>query len=291
MILGYSKQFVLIVLASLLASCATPGGNLDESVGSIRTGLASAETETESVFALANKRARDTTIRRLVLSESRPSEAEFASVIDAETLAKWSAGFDALDAYLAGLQKLVSDGPSQSVTDDLNAIGSTLQSETIGATLPDGSAGLFANLGGALLQARAENEAQAIMLRTDREFSNLTRGMADLIYPPTMAQRRGTIFNMVRTHWDNQLGGIINEYNQVANDGPDKRRPVIESFASAIDQREADFQRLRRLRQALIALGEAHRTASTRNSSGTLFWLAQVEKQLDEARKEANGGS
>lgn len=282
-----SKTLPTVLAALVLSACATPGPIVTENVGAMRTAVASTETETAAVFTDINAKARDDTIDRLVLSSTGPSESEFRPVIDTETAGRWAAAFDTTDSYLAGLQRLVDEGPSATITADLVAVGDTLQGDAIGAKLPEGTAGLFADLGGSIVQAAAEKEAQAIMRRTNPDFQVLTRRMADLVHPAAGGSELGTLRAIVGLHWNNRLTNIEADYRKVADGSAKDRRGVLERYGTVIDQRNDDLLRLRRLRQALLALGEAHNSAGQGNSSGALFWLDQLETQLDAAREEA----
>lgn len=273
-----------------VAACATPGPVLTESVSAIRTGVAAAETETQKVFAEVNAGARDDTIERLVRANQGPSEAAFAAVISDDTAARWAAAFDAMDQYLAALQDLVGEGRSGVIAEDLGAIGSTLQSDSFGVKLPAGSAGLFASLGGALVQASAERSAMDIMRRTDGAFVALTSGLADLVAQPVGQSQTGTLRGMIGRHWDNRLTGVENAYRQVAAGSAAERRAVLETYGETIDKREAEFLKMARLREALLAIGETHSAAAEGKSGAVLFWLDQINDRLKQARDEAEGG-
>jgi hypothetical protein len=237
-----------------------------------------------------NAQARTDTIDRLVLTKQGPVDEAFSPILDEDTAERWSAAYDAMDTYLAGLQRLVSDGPSKGVTEDLTAIGTTLASDDFGVNLPDGTAQLFASLGGSLVQAAAEKKAQTIMQRTDPSFAALTRSMADLVYPPSEESIRGTLLANVDRHWSNRLASVANSYKKVADGSADERRAVLVEYGETIDRKNAEILRLRRLRQAILALGEAHASASKGDGSGLLFWLNQLDKQLQEARNETKEG-
>lgn len=285
-----SRNIFLSLLVFFAAGCATPGVIVSENVTNIRSGVSGADTETAALFDSMNAQARVDTIDRLVLAKEGPTDKAFSPVLDDETAQRWSAAYDAMDIYLAGLQRLVSDGPSKGITEDLSAIGTTLGSDNIGINLPDGTAQLFASLGGSLVQAAAEKKAQAIMQRTNPSFAALTRSMADLVFPPVGKPIRGTLLANVDRHWSSRLAGAVNSYNKVSDGSADERRAALVEYGNTIDQRDAEVLRLRRLRQAILALGEAHAAASQGDSSGILFWLDQLDKQLEEARSKSKEG-
>lgn len=285
-----SRSIVAFLLVFFVAGCATPGAIVSENVTSIRSGVSGADTETAALFDSMNAQARTDTIDRLVLTKQGPVDEAFSPVLDEETAERWSTAYDAMDTYLAGLQRLVSDGPSKAITEDLSAIGTTLGSDNFGVNLPDGTAQLFASLGGSLVQAAAEKKAQTIMQRTNPSFAALTRSMADLVYPPSGKPIRGTLLANVDRHWSNRLAGVANSYNKVADGSADERRGVLVEYGETIDLRNAEILRLRRLRQALLALGEAHASASKGDNSGLLFWLNQLDRQLEEARDTSKEG-
>jgi hypothetical protein len=283
-----SHNLVLGVLL-VLGGCAAPGGVLGPSVGSLRVAVASADAEAASRFADINAAVREDAVDLSLLKNARPSEAAFAPIIAADTAERWSAALDAVDSYLAAIQELVDDRRTTAVGADLTAIADTLGSPSFGATLPPGASGLFGSFAQALLQASAERKAKEILMRTDPAFARLMRGLADLV---TGADPRtpGTLRAMVDTHWVTVLAGIENEYNKVATEPADIRRPLFDRYGAAIDSREAQRQQLAGLRAALLGIAEAHAAAARGSGGGTLFWLGQIDRYLKTARTEAAGG-
>lgn len=282
-------RFLSLALWLSVGACATPGSTLGPSIGTIRSGVAAAQSGAAERFAEINADARSDAITLLLLNNSPPSEAAFAPIIAPDTAARWSAAFGAIDAYLAALQELVDDGRTSAIGGDLKSIADTIQSPNFGARLPAGAAGLFASAGQALLQASAERKAQSVMQRFDPAFGRLMRGLGDLVVRDDSAAP-GTLRALVDEHWVAVLGGIENDYKKVATQPADARRPLFERYAAAIDGREAQRQKLARLRSALLAIAEAHAAAARGSGGGTLFWLNRIAEDLKKARDEAGGG-
>jgi hypothetical protein len=273
-----------IAAGVLLSGCATHGPVLSEGVGAMRTSVAGAKAGTTKAFADINAARRDDAIDDILDANMAPSEAAFEPVIDRDTAARWGEAFDRVDDYLGALQDLVDPKRSAETTTNLNAIGTALQSDTIGVKLPHGAAQVFAALGGALVQAAAERKAQAVMLRTDPQFQSLMRRLGDLV----AGKGEGTLAAMVKTQWQRRLDGIAADtYGDVRAAGRDERKAVVVEYAAALDARDAQLQTLDGLRSSLFALAEAHGAAARGSDGAVFYWIAQLNQRLKEARDAA----
>lgn len=280
------RHSVTAVIPLLLLAACSHGPALSEGVGAMRTSVAGAKAGSAKAFTDINAARRDDAIEDILDANTPPSEAAFAPVIDRDTAAAWSEAFDRVDEYLGGLQQLVDPKASAETTKNLNAIGTALQSDTIGVNLPKGSAQLFAALGGALVQASAEHKAQAIMLRTDPQFQSLMRRLGDLV----AGKGEGTLAAMVRTQWQRRLDGIAaDDYGKVRNGSRDERKAAVQAYATALDARDAQLETLGNLRASLLALGEAHGAAARGSDGAVFYWIAQLNQRLKEARDAAGG--
>ena len=284
------KNLMLAGMLLALGACATQGSVLTAGVGAIRTSATAADGETEKVFGEINAVDRGDTIASLLANNERPSEKAFRPIIDPAAAAQWSAAFDGVDKYLAALQDLVDTKRSAAITENLKGVGTALQGPTFGAKVDDKIVGLFANLGGAIVQAAAEKKAQDIMRRTDPKFRALMNGLAGLVGQPGETAEPGTLRSMVDNHWSTQLGGVQAAYVGVLNAPEDARRPLLVKYGQLIDERQAYRDRLERLRRALVAIGEAHSAASKGSPGATFFWIGQINDFVKKARDDANAG-
>lgn len=277
---------MLLPLLLALGGCAN-GPAIGEGVGAMRASLAQTRSGTDNTFTDINAARRDFAVHDLIEAKRAPTEADFAPVIDADTIARWDAAFARLDDYLGALQDLVGTRQSDQTRANIMAVGTGLTSGKIGATLPRGTADLFASLGSALVEAAASKRALDIMQRTDPQVQALTRKMADLVYGPG----NETLSAPVRTQWQRRLRDIsANEYGKVANGSADERAAVIESYGKAYDERTAKLAALAGLRDGLLALGEAHAAAAKGNDNALLYWIGQIDDRLKAVRKSIDSG-
>lgn len=283
----FLRPLALLSLLLLVPACATQGPVLDANVTALRASVASVDSESEKIFADLNGKARDDVIRLLLANREMPTEKAFAPLIDGETMGRWSAAFAGVDEYLAGLQDLVDAGPSTAIGGDLTAIGNTLQSESFGVTLPAGASGLFGKLGASIVQASAEKKAQAVMQKVDPAFNALMAGLGDLVGEASGPSKPGTLRAMADDYWFNQIAAVEKQYRPLLNGTVEQRQPVLTDYGRTLDLREADRQRLGKLRAALRAVGEAHSEAAKGSAGGMLFWLSQINDALKEARDAA----
>ncbi|NYT40378.1 hypothetical protein HZY97_06400 [Sphingomonas sp. R-74633] len=282
------KNLLLAGMLLALSACATQGAVLTTGVGAIRASATAADAETEKVFGEINAAQRDDVITLLLAQKARPSEEAFAPVITPETAARWNAIFDGVDKYLGGIQDLVDTKRSAAITEDLQGVGEALQSPNFGVKIPNEAVGLFANLGGALVQAAAEKKAQDVMRRTDPEFRALMGGLAELVGGPE--SRPGTLRAMVDEHWAGLLIGVEHSFGAVLTAPDAARSPLLVSYGKLLDERQAYRDRLERLRRALVAIGEAHSAAAKGSPGGTYYWIGQINGYVKQAREDAKAG-
>lgn len=274
-------HFLLTFLAALLlGACATTGPELSTSVATIRTGLAQTETETVAVFGEVNQTARRDAIERLVMGGQPPTPIAFAPVIREPLSRQWMAAYDGMDAYLAALQDLVLPGRSEATATSLAAVGEALQGPGISASLPAGTAQLFGDLAGALVQASSEKKAVDVMHRTDPAFRRLTAGLANLMG----GDGDGTVRAIAEAQWDSHLEGLARSYRRVESGSSGERRSAISAYGEAVDSRDAQLLRLSTIRDSLLAIGEAHSSAAKGEPGAVLFWVGQINERLKAAR-------
>lgn len=288
MLVARFRQSLAVLLLLGLTACAANGPVLSAGVGAMRASVAQSKTASDAAFTDINASRRGFTIEDVLDANRAPKEEDFAPVIANDTIGRWDQAFDKIDEYLAALQDLVDTKRSAETRENLTAIGTALQSETIGVKLPKGAEAVFAALGSALVQAVAENKALDIMRRTDPAFQRLTRKMGDLVYSPD----EGTLSAMIIEQWTRRLRDIAaDDYGAAAAKGSREGRiAAIQAYGKALDERNAKLAGLASLRDSLLALGEAHAAAAKGSDSALLYWIGQIDARLKEARKAAEQG-
>lgn len=278
------RSVAVLFVALGLAACATPGPILTESVGTIRAGLGEVREQSSLAFNSVNDTALQIDVAR-VLQGPAPNlrEEDFPVAIADEDRAKWSNAFDVLDDYLAALQQLVAPERAAETSTQLDGIANRLRGGNFGAQLPGAATAAFATFAGALVQAREERTATAIMRRIDPEFQQVMTGMAEAIGQDDKTGLRQT----VRLYWLGKFADVRSSYvaitgNDVA--ATDRRRAVVAQFVKAMRDRDADLRNLAAIRTSLLALGAAH-TAAARGSSGdAFFWIGRISGWLDDIK-------
>jgi hypothetical protein len=274
----------LAALTLLASGCATPGPLLTENVGAIRSGVAAAHQQAKTSFTAANQVAREQAVeRKLRLPSAILRESDFPSAVPADAAAQWDGAFDILDSYAAALQSLVDPKRAAETSSAIGALGESLNAPNINARIPGALTGVFQTLGGALVQARAERQAIAVMRVTDPAFNEVVGQMASAIGQPT---EPGSLANTIWSQWQNSVLPLLEtEYQSVPPTDASGRRDVIDAYLAALGQRDAQLGELMLLRQSLLALGEAHRAASNGKPGDALFWIGRINGWADEVRK------
>jgi hypothetical protein len=272
---------IAIVFSVLcLAACATPGPILTANVGAIRTGLTLTQEQAATAFATTNATARDLDVARALANPVRNlREADFPLAFAPDDIAKWSNAFTALDSYLAALQGLVDPARAQRTADQIDGLAAQLRDGAAQLPVPAAASGLFATFAGALVQARAERTATAVMRRVDPAFSGVMGGLADAIGADDSSGLRGT----ARGYWAVKLGDLRAAYSQLP--ATSDRRSAMLAFIAAMDARDAQLQNLAQLRASVLALGAAHSAAAQGSGGDALFWIGRISNWLDEAKR------
>lgn len=273
---------ITIVFSILcLAACATPGPILTENVGAIRTGLTLTREQATTAFTTTNATARDLDIARALANPVQNlREQDFPLAFAPDDIAKWSNAFTALDSYLGAIQGLVDPARAQRTADQIDGLAAQLREGATQLPVPAAASGLFATFAGALVQARAERSATAVMRRVDPAFSGVMGGLADAIGADDSSGLRGT----ARGYWAVRLGDLRAAYSQLPPTSPGRRAAILD-FIAAMDARDAQLQNLAQLRASVLALGAAHSAAAQGSSGDALFWIGRISNWLDEAKR------
>lgn len=282
----FSKRLTAVVLPMLLAGCAANGPVLSQGVSAMRAGAAQAKSESGLAIADINASRRQFAIEEVLEANRPPKEDDFKPVIQESVIGKWNKAFDTFDEYFAALLELLSTERPQEAAANLKAIGEALQGEPIKAQLPTGSEQAIGEFGGFLIRAAQEKEALKAMRTADPAFGRVMHKMADLISGPA----EKTLSSMVKTQWARRLEADAIAYTELEGGTREQRAAIITSYAKGLDERDAKLAALANLRLSLIALGEAHAQAAAGSNEAALYWIAQLQERLAQARVSAKGG-
>ncbi|MDB5691635.1 MAG: hypothetical protein JWO81_698 [Alphaproteobacteria bacterium] len=271
-------------LALAVAGCATPGPMVTEDVGAIRSGIAAVRQQSQTSFTAANSLVRQQAVDRKVHSPDLIlRQSDFPTPVTAEAAQQWSAAFDLLDAYAGALQNLVDPQRAQDAGAAIGQLGESLNGPTIRAGIPPSIASVFQTFGSALVQAKAEASATAVMRKTDPAFADLVGRMAGAVGRGT--HQPGSLYDTVESAWnDSLLPGLENRYRALSPADEAGRRDAIGAYLDAMAARDAQLTQLGQLSQSLLALGEAHAAAARGRPGDALFWIKRIEAQLDEIK-------
>jgi hypothetical protein len=285
---GHGFKAAAAAVLLLVAACATPGPVLDENVGALRSGIGAAAQQSQLAFDAANQLAREQSINAKVSDPRQTLDpADFPLPAPPEATAQWAQAFAILDSYGAAVQSLVDPKRSQAGGDALQALGTTLNGPTLAAGIPASLTAAFSTLGSALLQARSESKATAVMRRTDAAFNAVVNDMATAI--GTSGTEAGSLQNSVASSWNRSvLTRIEDDYAALAPTDQAGRRAVIQRYLDAMNARDKQLASLGQLRQSLLALGEAHSAAARGEPGDALFWVQRVNGWLDEMKKRTD---
>jgi hypothetical protein len=277
----------LLILPLLATACATPGPILTENVGAIRSGVGAAREQARISFVAVNKLAQDQAIERKIdLPERTLRESDFPTPVSTADATAWSNAFGILDSYGAALQKLVDPARAQATGDAISALATSLNGPTIDAKIPPSLSAVFATFGQALVQAKAEKSATAVMRKTDPAFGEVLAAMATAI--GGSPQDRNSLQFVVESNWTNSvLAHLENRYADLAPGNADRRR-VLQDYVAAITSRDAQLANLSQLQQSLLALAEAHAAAARGSSGDALFWIGRINGWLDDIKRRTD---
>ncbi|MFL6863427.1 MAG: hypothetical protein ACJ8DZ_10535 [Allosphingosinicella sp.] len=277
--------------ALLLAGCATPGTAISADAGALRVGVAAARQQSQDQFAAANKLIRDRSVEWKVAQPSQIlRQSDFPAAVTPEAAQQWSAAFDVLDSYAAALQGLVDPKNATATGDAIGELGQALNGGTLKAGLPPSVVAVFQTFGEALVQARAEKEATAVMRHTDAAFNQVVGRMAAAVGRPSDAP--GSLYDSVETAWNaSVLPQLENRYAAIPASEADSRRQLLTEYLQAIDARDAQLGQLGQLSEALIALGQAHAAAARGKPGDALFWIQRIGGWADSVRTRTAAGA
>jgi hypothetical protein len=277
--IAFARHLPLAALLLLTTGCATVA-TVGE-VTNFRQGAATANQQSQSTFADVNTFLRQQQIDR---ASGLPTlnEDEFFTPLAPEDVAKWSRAFGLIDAYAASLEKLLDPARRGETETALTELGEKI-GEVEGERLPAGVAGGFVQLGGLLVQMKAEKDALAAIRKADPAIQSVFDTMMDAIGE----DRDNGIRAMVATSWGNVLGAIQVEF--LSAGGASAKRDVATRYVGTLDQRDAQDASLASLRRSFGLLAAAHRelAAGRRPSAQQLLDEVQAEYAAYRQRVDA----
>jgi hypothetical protein len=261
-----------------------------EEVPEFRAGAGNANQQLNSAFADINTFLRERQIERAIRQPSL-NEGLFVQGLADSDIARWNRAFAAIDAYAAGLEKLLDPKQRSDAQTELSGLGDAI-SALDGKQLPDGVAAGFAQFGGLLLQVKNQKDAMSAIRIADPGIQGVLAQMADAIGGDANQGIRGT----VRSNWRDVLGEIQIDFLAAKPQGESALRAVVQRYLDNIGQRDAQDALLASLRHSLILLAAAHSelAAGRRAGSREVLTLALSEyksyrAQLDALRRKRAG--
>jgi hypothetical protein len=239
--------------------------------------------QSDLAFSESNRLARQVAVDQFVRAGLPGlSEDHFLGAIPKESADAWIDSLTTLSDYGTVLASLVDPSRSVQTSDALVALGQKMQTGTIGLKISPGVATAFSSLGGALVEARAQQQARQILLSTDPRVQQLVVIMADSIGANDGEGLRGTVYTLA----NDSLRPIRSAYAAAAtsHDEAEQRR-LIDLYLQGLDTRDAQLRSLANLRSSIINLGAAHSAAAKGSPATAGALIAQIERRLDETKR------
>lgn len=275
------RASALAAALTLPAACGTLP--VAEEVPEFRAGAGNANQQLNSAFADINTFLRERQIDRAIRQPSLNEQLFVQGLADSD-IARWNRAFASIDAYAAGLEKLLDPAQRSDAQTELAGLGDAI-SALRGKELPDGLAAGFVQLGGLLLQIKNEKDAMAAIRTADPGIQAVLSQMADAIGSNTNQGIRAT----VHSNWGDVLGQIQVDFLAAKPQGDDALRAVVQRYLDTLAQRDAQDALLSSLRHSLILLAAAHSelAAGRRAGSREVLTLALSEYKSYRAQLDA----
>ncbi|MEG3086853.1 hypothetical protein [Sphingomonas sp. PB4P5] len=279
----WRAPLTLTLAGVLVAACGTTVASAD--LTGFGTAAALLGRQSDANFAEANRIARVAAVDRFVRSPAVGlTEAPFPPAVPAEVANAWRSALSNLERYGLLLGSLTDSSQGPRTTQAFKALGSELNSGTVGADIDPGVAAAFSSLAGVLVDLEAQKRARDILRRTDPEVRALLTAMAAAIGSTDAAGLRGT----VAVNWTASTGGIQRAYAAAAeknNEG--EKRTLAFDYLAALDRRQVQLASLASLRSSLLALADAHTAAADGSKRPVGELLTIISDRLDEVDRLA----
>ncbi len=281
-----------LAIAALIAMLPGCAGNpaVGDAAGSLHLGVVTADAHSQALFRAANSQARAVDVERKLLEGEvrrneglqRLSEQDFLSLIPADVSGQWAATFDAVAGYTGALVQLTDPALAAGMGNALQGVGDGING-LAGRRVIDGTVtAAIAALGTAIVQAKGEKTATAVIRRTDKAFGTLLTAMADALGADSKSGLSGTLADS----WNaGTLVAIATRYSSLTASNPDnaaERRALIQAYADSIDARDRQLADIAGLRRSLLALAAAHQSAANARPADSRAWIARITTTADD---------
>lgn len=280
---------IIALLALVNAGCGE--GPSREAIPPFRQGVVTADQQTAAAFTEINSFLRGLQIDRAA-RQNALTEDLFVEALAASDRAKWGRAFALIDSYSEKLERLLGSEQRTGVESELADLGKkieALRNDQLPASLSAG----FVQLGGLLVQLKAEHDALAAIRKADPAIQRIFSNMMEAIGEDPTQGIRGTVWRS-----RSQVLATIDVREFRVATTPAAKRTAAQKYAQILDQREAEDQSLAALRLSLATLAKAHQElANGRNiNAGALIKLVQDEykayrERLDAIKKERDSAA
>jgi hypothetical protein len=116
-----------------------------------------------------------------------------------------------------------------------------------------------------------------VVRRTDPAFNDLLVAMADALAGDDPASLRNTVADQWQA---GTLSALQTRFGSLPR-GPEtaaERRRLAEAYVQALGERDRAMGSFTRLRQALLALADAHRAAARDDPASAMAWVDRVDR-------------
>lgn len=243
------RSVLLAALLTLAAGCATAPDR--DAIPTFRVGATTANQQSQTAFAEINTFLRQQQIERATRLPTLNEQA-FFTPLASEDVAKWSRAFGLIDAYAAALERLLDPARRADTESALSELGGKI-GDVRDDRLPPGIAAGFTQLGGILVQIKADKDALAAIRKADPAVQDVFTAMMTAIGEDSSDGVRGT----VSSSWTTVLGQIQIDF--LGAQGLPAKREVATRYVASLDQRDAQDASLASLRRSFGLLAAAHR--------------------------------
>jgi len=287
-----SKWFVLLVCLAVVVQLTITGCTTvpQSSVVSWQEAVQAARDQSSATFEAVGLLTRESQldrIERLPANQLKQiTESDVAPSLPVAARRQWNLALDAMAAYAASVEALVSPELPQGIGDSMQRTG-----EQIGATAnveqlksdKELSKAIGA-LGRQIVAAAANRKARQVMLQVDPAVREVTTRMANMLYAAqekTDAEgkpfvRESGVLPMARVTWDDRITAVQEKFRDTTAGA--ERRALAEQYAELLDKQAVFEDSLMSLRRGLIDLGAAH-TAAAQGRSADLRTLVAVMRE------------
>ncbi len=281
------RSILLAAVLTLGAGCVSTPDR--DAIPTFRAGASTANQQSQTAFADINTFLRQQQIERAARLPTL-NERAFFTPLASEDVAKWSNAFGLIDAYAATLEKLLDPARRAETESALSELGEKI-GDVRDDRLPPGIAAGFTQLGGILVQIKAEKDALAAMRKADPAVQDVFSAMMDAIGESPSEGVRGT----VASSWTTVLAQIQIEF--LGAQGVEAKRDIATRYVTTLDQRDAQDASLASLRRSFGLLAVAHRELAAGRAPSAQRMLDAIQqeylafRQREDSLKKAKGAA